>query len=425
MAEAKKSNVKKPAAKKPVAKKAPAKAAKKNTSATKKTSNVASKKSVSSKKQVKKVPEATSKKPVSDSVKKRSSSGSDMWKAVAVVLVLLVVILGGFAVYMWMNQDSNDNSDTMSNSSNDNSIATEGVVKLTVIEDPTCTTCQVDLFAQNVKENLIPDMAVEKVDFQSEDGQKFVDALGMKFAPAFLFSTDIAERDDWATSLASAFIPVNINGVDYYQLNPQIVQSKILIGDVVITDSAIVLGNPDAKVTVVEFTDYECPYCAIAEGNAKLVSQFTAQSPGYVPAIPNVMTDFVDTGKIRYVFYNFPLESLHPQSRSAHLAALCANEQGSWKEYNDVLFGDRDTWISASDRIVQFKQYAKDLRLDEDQFAQCLDSKKYNDQIEEEISLALSYGVTGTPGFFVNRVFLSGAQDYSVFKAVIEQELGE
>lgn len=360
-------------------------------------------------------------------------SNKTVWIIAAVVLGVIVLILGAVAAsilfFIPVSGEVTEKSGSTSGANEevvvDTTTSTSGSVKLVVIEDPNCAVCQVDMFVQQVKENLIPDMTVEKINYESEEAKAALEKLSVPFVPVFLFSKSIDQRDDWQANLASAFAPVEVMGESYYLLNPQIVQGKVMIQDPVITDSAVVIGDENAPVTVIEFSDYECPFCAIAEGNEEMVEQFRAQNPDYTAPVPKLIEEYVETGKVKLVFYNFPIPSLHPQAQLAHLSALCANEQGSWEEYHRNLWDKRSDWIEATDKTAKFKSYASDLGLDTEQFNSCVDSGKYNDQIESEIQLGASYGVSGTPAFFVNRNFISGAQDYQTFKAFIEAELAQ
>ena len=184
------------------------------------------------------------------------------------------------------------------------------------------------------------------------------------------------------------------------------------------------LGPADAKVVVVEFSDFECPYCGIAEGNVELVSQFTAKNPDYVPAMPNVFKNYIQTGKVKLVFYNMPLEQLHPQVKPVHNAFLCANEQGKAQEFKELAFLNRKDWIG-TDLPVKLKSYGKQLGLNQVQFDSCIDSNKYITQINNEVHYGSTLGVSGTPAFFIGKNFLSGAQDYNVFKSIIESKLSK
>lgn len=366
-----------------------------------------------------------------------SETSENTWKSIAIVLIVVAVILLGAIIVMFTTGSSNgensqglvDDNDNLGEGVNDDtnteSSATADddiMVTLTVVEDPTCASCQVDLFTEQVKQNLIPSLESEKISYESDEGKAIIDELEVLQLPTYLFSENINERSDWM-ELESAFIEVEYDSATYYMLNPQYVPAKVMIEMPVITDTAIVIGDEDAPVTVVEFSDYECPFCAIAEGNEALVEDFSAQAPGYVAPVPKIFEEYVETGQVKFVFYNMPLEVLHPEAEIAHMAALCANEQDMWYDYHRKLFEDRDDWISNSDKASKFKEYAEELGLDTEQFNECLDDEKYAEQIEEELMIGAQYGVSGTPAFLVNRVFLSGAQDFETFKEIIDAEL--
>lgn len=371
-------------------------------------------------KQAEKKVESKTNKHVSKTVKPAKNT----WMIISIVFAVLVVILVAAIGFMYFG--GNDASDNTSNTNTSNSSTTSGdTVKLLVVEDPTCVNCDVDLFIQQVKDNLMPNLVAQKVAYDSTEGKQIIDQLNLNQVPAYLFSNNIDQRDDWATELEGAFVKSSISGTIYYMLNPQFIPNKVMITEPVITSTAVVVGDANAPVTIVEFSDFECPYCAIAEGNPELVAQFSAQSPGYVPPMPKVYEEYVNTGKVKVVFYNLPLASLHPNVEGAHLAAMCANEQDKWREYSENLWEKRSEWTEASNRVTEYKAYAKDLGLNTAQFDSCLDSKKYAAQIKEEAALAQTYGISGTPAFFVGKSFISGAQDYSTFKKLIDAELSK
>lgn len=367
----------------------------------------------------KKADKKTTKKQLSSNVKESGSSWMFAAVALAIIIVVLVGVIGYFAY--------TSSSDDVTVVENDTQVVVpEGAVSLLVVEDPSCVNCQVDLFSEQVKANLISDLVTSKVSYESSEGAEIVSQLNVNQVPVYLFSENIDQREDWEEQLAGAFVKVEVAGNSYYLLNPQFIPNKVMIEDVVITDNAVILGDVNAPVTVFEFTDFECPFCAIAEGNVDLVAQFSAQNPTYVPPMPKILAEYVDSGKVKVVFYNFPIASLHPDSRIVHNAGLCANEQGEFEEYSRMIWDDRSEWTSATvDRIETLKSYAGDLNLDQVQFDACLDAKKYDAQIDEELALGQSYGVSGTPAFFVGRSFISGAQDYAVFEDLIEAELAK
>lgn len=170
-------------------------------------------------------------------------------------------------------------------------------------------------------------------------------------------------------------------------------------------DGDPVLGDSDAPVTIVEFSDYQCPYC----------QRF------FLETYPSLKSEYIDTGLVKVVFKDFPL-SIHADAQLASEAALCARDQGddeTYFEYHDAIFlGD----TSSLDRDV-LSAYAGALGLNLDTFNSCLDSGKYTTEVEEDLEYGISLGVTGTPAFFINGLMVEGAQPFSVFEKVIESEL--
>ncbi len=168
-------------------------------------------------------------------------------------------------------------------------------------------------------------------------------------------------------------------------------------------DDDPVKGSENALVTIIEFSEYQCPFC----------KRFFEQT------LPQIEENYIETGKVRYVFRDFPL-SFHQYAQKAAEASECADEQGKFWEYHDKLFENQD----ALD-INSLKQYAKDLGLDTAKFSSCLDSGKMASEVEKDFTDGSEYGVGGTPGFFINGIKVVGAQPYSVFEEIIEQELNK
>jgi len=173
--------------------------------------------------------------------------------------------------------------------------------------------------------------------------------------------------------------------------------SKVMIE---IGDDAV-LGEANAPVTIIEFSDYECPFCG----------------RHYSQTYEQIKKDYVDTGKVKIVFKDFPL-SFHENAQKAAEAAECSGEQGKYYEMHDKLFENQDA-LSVSN----LKAYAKELALNTNDFNQCLDSGEMASEVQEDFKQGQEAGVRGTPASFVNGKFISGAQPYSVFKAAIEAEL--
>jgi protein-disulfide isomerase len=175
-----------------------------------------------------------------------------------------------------------------------------------------------------------------------------------------------------------------------------------------------VKGDPNAPVTIVEFSDFQCPFCA----------RFFDQT------LPQIQQDYIDTGKVKLVFRDFPIESIHANAKTASIAAECADDQKMFWEYHDKLFEGQTQWarLSAEDASNTFKQYASELDLDTDDFNTCLDSAKYSSEISQDFQNGANYGVTGTPAFFIGNdkdgyITVIGAKPYSSFQQVIDKEL--
>jgi len=159
------------------------------------------------------------------------------------------------------------------------------------------------------------------------------------------------------------------------------------------------LGPDDAPVTIVEFSDYQCPFCGRAE-----------------PVVKQVLAKYPD--QVRLVYRHFPLDSIHPQARPAAIAAVCASEQGRFWEFHDKVFGSQREL--SSERLAGF---ADELELDRESFDRCLESDAAAKTVADDLEAGQSAGTTGTPAFFVNGIMLSGARPLEDFVEVIESEL--
>lgn len=163
-------------------------------------------------------------------------------------------------------------------------------------------------------------------------------------------------------------------------------------------EDAPVLGSKDADIVIVEFSDYQCPFCKRVR-----------------PTIWRLIDEH--EGKIGYVFMDFPL-SFHRDAQKAHEAAHCAGEQGKYFDFNKKLFTNQKAM-----KVDDLKKYAKELDLDTKQFNACLDEGKYADRVGEFMQRGVNAGVSGTPAFFINGIMLSGAQPYDAFEEIVVEEL--
>jgi protein-disulfide isomerase len=165
------------------------------------------------------------------------------------------------------------------------------------------------------------------------------------------------------------------------------------------TDNFYALGPADAPITIVEFSDYECPFCR--RWHAEVYRPLLAAYPG----------------KIRLVYRNLPLTSIHPDALAAAEAAMCAGEQDVYWKYHDKLFSSESLGNSV------YLQYAQDLGLNMSTFEACLNNHKYQKAIETDSDFAINLGISSTPTFFINGLAIVGAQPLDVFKQVIKKEL--
>lgn len=177
--------------------------------------------------------------------------------------------------------------------------------------------------------------------------------------------------------------------------------------------NSVFLGPEDAEVEIIEFSDFECPYCGAAMGTHEgLISQFKSSDPTWEPAVPR-LKELAEEGKIKLVFRHFPLD-FHKDAMPSALASECAHEQDKFWEYHDILFENQEALS-----LINLKKYAVDLGLNTEQFNTCLDTEKYADKVQRDIADGQSYGVTGTPAFFVNGELLSGSQPFSAFEPLL------
>jgi len=182
-------------------------------------------------------------------------------------------------------------------------------------------------------------------------------------------------------------------------------QRGVFIG----VDDDPALGSPDARVLMIEFGDYQCPSCRMFWKDVE----------------PRLKKDYIDTGKLKLVFRDFPLTQIHPEAMLAAMAVDCAGEQNKYWEYHDKVFREQ---YNKGDDIIRFKavdlkKWAKDTKLDPAKFDQCLDSEKYKNEVLKDRMDGEAAGVQGTPTFFINGRVMGGAQQYPEYKKLIDDLL--
>jgi len=203
---------------------------------------------------------------------------------------------------------------------------------------------------------------------------------------ASIFTGGFGRSSNVANNNAGDEIPTgiaNVNAEDYVDDDPS-------------------LGNENAPVTIVEFSDYQCPYC----------SRFRTQT------LDQIKEQYIDTGKVRFVYRDFPLTSIHPMAQKSAEASECADEQGKFWEYHDAIFANQQSLS-----IDNLKKWAKDLGLNENKFNTCLDSGKYADEVKKDMNDGANLGVRGTPYFLVGNTVLEGAYPFEAFQQAIDAQL--
>ncbi len=243
-------------------------------------------------------------------------------------------------------------------------------------------------------------------------------ALGVRSTPSFFFNGYLASGAmpfdsfeqivTWAENgELAAQVEANIRAAYAAQLaqqqQQQVPPTPAGPVDVPTEDVAFAIGSPDAPVTIVEYTDYQCPFC----------------SRHFAETYPQLIEQYVDTGLVRYVFKDFPLTSIHPQAVAAAEAARCAGEQNAYLEMHDALFANQNQWSGQADPNSFFISYAEQIGLEPTPFTECLESGRYQTAVEADLNEGIGFGIRGTPTFFINGHIFVGAQPIEAFAQMI------
>lgn len=172
-------------------------------------------------------------------------------------------------------------------------------------------------------------------------------------------------------------------------------------------DDDPVKGSPDAPVTMIEYSEYLCPFC----------QRFVLET------MPRIEEEYIDTGKVKLVFRDFPV---HGQPAvSIAMVAECAADQDKFWEMHVMLFERAEEWSQSEEILTTFQGYAEELGIDQDEFLNCLELGTTFERIQEDYNLAVQDGVGGTPTFLINGTLVVGAQPFEEFQRIIEEELAK
>lgn len=172
-------------------------------------------------------------------------------------------------------------------------------------------------------------------------------------------------------------------------------------------------GSASANLILVEFSDFQCPYC----------KKFSSETYDLIDQ------NYIASGKLRHVFKHYPLQSIHVNAMDASIAAECANKQEKFWEYRDMLFERQDEWKNAEHVRDRLFHYSKELDLDQKDFETYLTSDESVQAVRADIQEGSRYGVSGTPTFFLGNdekgyIGIAGAYSYETFKSIIDRSLG-
>lgn len=274
------------------------------------------------------------------------------------------------------------------------------VIKIQTFTDDSCESCNPEETLVLLR-RVLPTISAAKIDSNSEEGKKMLADFKIRSLPAFVFSKEI-EGTEFFAQTEQLFEKIN----DQYLLKTA--EAGIKTGKYIelpkIGEGDIKIGPDGAKVKIIEFSDFQCPYCKNLHND-----------------MSKILTEYGD--KIQFVFKNFPLE-FHTQAENAALASECANEQGKFLDYAGKLFAEQDKW-GKTDGTQKFKDLARQAGIGNSQFNSCLDDKKFQDKINRDKEEAASFGISGTPAIFVNDQFNGGSVAFDALKTMIDKELAK
>lgn len=163
-------------------------------------------------------------------------------------------------------------------------------------------------------------------------------------------------------------------------------------------------GSPTAPVTVYEMSDFQCPFCR----------RFALE------IFPTLESEYVATGKVRWIFVNFPLVSIHPNAEPAAEVAMCGAKQGKFWQVHDLLFRNQAAWAPLKAPAEYFLTFADSASLDRTAFQTCLQTAATRGEVESDAQAAARAGAQSTPSFYIEGGILPGAQPAQVFRPILD-----
>lgn len=276
----------------------------------------------------------------------------------------------------------------------------EPAMNVKVLSDDSCVACdpsEVLVWFHRV----LPTIAVEKVDANSQDGKYLIEKFGIKTLPAFIFDNKIADTEFFA----QANVLFEQKEESYVLKTQELgLEPGKYLQTPTVNENDATFGKTDSTVKVVIFSDFQCPYCKLMWSTVRETMKTYGE-------------------KALFVYKHLPLSS-HPQANNAALAASCAQEQNKFWEFGDKLYATQAEWDKATG-TQKFKDYARALKLDTNKFNKCLDSKQYQSVIDTDKSEAESLGLSGTPATFINDQLKNGVVSKDDLQGTIDEKLGQ
>ena len=272
------------------------------------------------------------------------------------------------------------------------------IVNVTVISDKNCDSCNYDNTVEILKTNLVQTLKVNEVEFDSSEGKQLISSFEIKSVPAFVFDSKITETKNYEQA-AQVFIEKD----GQYFLDS--VKVGLPVGrnleSIEIDENDAFKGPVDAKVTIIEFSEFQCPYCKKGK---------------------EIMDEIIKIygEQVKLVFKHFPLISIHPEAQKAAEATECAGDQGKFWEMHDWMFDNQQGLA-----VDGLKTAAANLGMSSSEFNSCLDSGKYEEKVKNDSEEAKGLGLGGAPAFFINDQLISGAQPIEKFRGVIDKALAK
>ncbi len=268
-----------------------------------------------------------------------------------------------------------------------------------VFDADDCEDCVTDEVLVRLR-SLIPTLEAHRVDVRTDDGRQYAKENNIKYIPAFLFSEKII-NSDFYQGAAILFKDAPNNKYYFEAANVGVPIGEYL--EKPSTDTGIIIGNENNKVNVVVYTDFTCKMCKAID-----------------PIITKIQEEFEDDVKV--IIKTTPDVDQKNAMRLA-IAAECANEQKAFEKYNEILFINQKTLIDANNVNDILLKYAKNLKMDVEEFEKCINNKDTKEIVEKNITEASRFGVTGTPTLFINGQPHVGVITYENIKEQIESNI--